>query len=411
MNPLRHWLFWLVLALVVALGAQMLMQDPGYVLVRYHGYDYSTTLARAVPWLLGGLLALALVWTLVSMPFAAWRNRRERLRRARLTEGLDALERGDWSTAEKTLLRAAEDEEVAGLARVNAARAAASRGDAALARQHLDALSDAHAATRAVAIGELALAHNRPDEALAALDAPAAQPLPGRGLALRAQALAALGRAGDAYGLLGALRKQQAWPEAQFDRHEREWARASLLSAGEPNLLAERWDALPKSLRREPAIAEAYARSAAAQGWDEAATRSLEDALDTHWDEPLADLYTRLPLGREDARRNALTRWHAAHPRSPALALGLARLTPAHAWPESERQLREAIALGAGAPAWEALADGYAASGDDARARIAYANALRAARDEPVLEVPPMAVPTHTTVELRDTQGVPRLSS
>ena len=56
MNLFRNLLFWIVLALVGALVAQLLVQDPGYVLVRYRGNDYSTTLAAA---LLIGLAALA----------------------------------------------------------------------------------------------------------------------------------------------------------------------------------------------------------------------------------------------------------------------------------------------------------------------------------------------------------------
>ena len=40
MNLFRNLLFWIVLALLGALVAQVLVQDPGYVLVRYRGYDY-----------------------------------------------------------------------------------------------------------------------------------------------------------------------------------------------------------------------------------------------------------------------------------------------------------------------------------------------------------------------------------
>ena len=57
MNLFRSLLFWIVLALLGALAAQFLLADPGYVLVRFRGTDYTTTVAAAVI----GLLVAALV--------------------------------------------------------------------------------------------------------------------------------------------------------------------------------------------------------------------------------------------------------------------------------------------------------------------------------------------------------------
>lgn len=414
MNPFRHLLFWIVLALLGAFAAQLLVQDPGLVLVRYRGFDYTTTLAVALFVGIAVLLGVWLLWKLVTLPLAAMRRRRERRTRALLTDGYEALEHGHWSRAEKSLAAAAEHDEGPALARLGAARAAASNGELELAQRHLDALPDEHAGLRAVALAEFALAHDRPRDALVALDAPAAQPLPPRGLALRAEALAALGRAGEAYGLLGALRQQKVWPESRLARLEATWADAGLREARDANELADRWDAMPKPLRRDPRIVATYAERAAALHWDEAAAKSIEDALDAHWDESLAALYGQLPVGRLDARRERAERWREAHPASPALLLTLGRLEAERGlWPTAEAHLRQAIAHGAGRPAWEALGEGYAAAGDDTRARIAYANSLRAGRGDALIEVPPSApagIAVHDGVlEERDAHGLPRL--
>lgn len=384
MNATRnHLMSWLVLALLAVLGAQWLLAEPGYVLVRFRGYDYTTTVAAAVIWTAVALFAAWLVVKLVTLPFRSWRTHRDRRARARLGEGLDALHRGHYDRAGKLLEAAADEGDVEAGARIAAVRAAIARGDHAAANAQLAALGDRHAAARAIAAAELALEEHRPTDALVALDAPAAQPLPPRGLALRALALAANGQAAQAYGLLGTLRQQQAMPPARLDELQERWAAALVREAGDANVLAERWERLPKSLRYEPAVAAAYADRAAALHWDEAATRAIEQALDARWDERLAAHYGTLPVARLEQRRAEVERWLIEHPSSPSLLLARARLARAQGeWPAAEASLHRAIAQGAGADAWEELGHGLAAQGDDALARQCYANALRAARGE-----------------------------
>ena len=132
MNLFRSVLFWLVLAVLGALLAQVLLQDPGYVLVRYRGTDYTTSVAAGVGLLLATLVVLVVVWNLLRMPFRAWTRHRERQARAKLTDGLVAYQRGDYARAELLLKQAADlptadgsDTEL--LARTHAASAALAR--------------------------------------------------------------------------------------------------------------------------------------------------------------------------------------------------------------------------------------------------------------------------------------------
>ncbi|MEI2457112.1 heme biosynthesis HemY N-terminal domain-containing protein [Lysobacter firmicutimachus] len=414
MNLFRNLLFWIVLALVGALVAQLLVQDPGEIVVTYGENRYLTNLPKALLMLVGGLLALWLVWKALSLPFVAMRRHRKKQARARLLDGLDALHQGHWTRAEKSLGLAARSPEVRAIAEVGAARAAAARGDAAAKMQHLDALAVDHPIARALTVAEFALAEQRPGDALAALDAPAAQPLPPRGLALRAQALAALGRAGEAYGLLGALRQHAVWPPEQLNRQEATWAEAALREAADANVLADHWEALPKPLKTDPAAVAAYAERAAALRWEEAAAKSVEQALEARWDESLAALYGRLPIGRLEERRAHAERWLAAHPGSPALLVTLARLARAQGqWPQAEAYLHRALAQGANAEAWEELGHGFAQAGDESRARLSYVNALRAARGETATELPGRDLRQklfdEAVVEERDEFGMPRL--
>lgn len=414
MSLFRNLLFWIVLALLGALAAQLLLADPGYVLVRFRGYDYETTVAAVVLVGVVALAALWLLWKLLTLPFRSLRAHRDRRARARLGEGLDAYHRGHYERAEKLLAEASTEEEIAAGARLAAARAAIARGDHAAARTQLAAIDERHAALRAIALAELALEEHRPTDALVALDAPAAQPLPPRGLALRAQALAANGQAAQAYGLLGTLRQQQALPATRLDELQEQWAEAALREAADANVLAERWESMPKSLRTEPGVVGAYAERAAALRWEEAATRSLEQALDARWDEGLAERYGNLPVGRIAERRAAAERWLPTHPASPALLLTLARLARAEGqWPQAENYLHRAIAQGAGSEAWEELGHGFAEHGDEALARQAYANALRAGRGEPAVALPGrdlrQQIGDSAAIEERNEHGFPRL--
>lgn len=408
MSLIRTLLLWTVVVLAVALAAQVFLPEPGLVLVRYGGLDTTTTIPRAIAVGLAIFAGLWMLTRLLAAPGIAMRRRRERAERARLASALEDLHVGRWERAERVLART-DDPDALAISRVHAARAAAARGDLAAAQHHLDPLGGTHPGLRAVALAELALAHGRPADALAALDAPAAQPLPPRGLVLRAQALAEAGRHDEAYGMLGALRKAEAVPTADLPRLETRFARGALAHAADGNALAAHWDSLPAALRHEPSIVAVYAERAAALHWDDAAAKAIEQALDAHWDDSLAALYGQLSIGGFDERAARVERWLQAHPGSPGLLTTRARLQYAHGdWMGAEASLREALDRGAGPEAWELLGHGYVASGDESRARFAYANALRSTRNEGLLEMP-VESRLHARPGLHEPRGPARL--
>ena len=142
MTLFRSVLFWLVLAVLGALLAQVLLQDPGYVLVRFRGTDYTTTVAAGIGLLLLAAIALVVLWTLLRLPFRMWNRHRKRQARARLTDGLAAYERGEYGRAEQLLKQAADADDAEALARTQAVRAARARGDEAAASAHIDAFGE-----------------------------------------------------------------------------------------------------------------------------------------------------------------------------------------------------------------------------------------------------------------------------
>lgn len=417
MKPFRTVVILLLLLLAGVLAAQWMAgtdRDLGEVFIRFAGYDLHTNVPRALlALLLIGAVAW-LLWRLMTLPFRAWGRHRRKQARARLIDGLDALHAGHWQKAEKQLERASEDADVGAIARTAAVRAAQARGDEAAVQRHLSALRERSAQAHAITAAQIALDGGRPHDALVLLDAADVQPLPPRGLSLRADALAGTARAGEAYGLLGALKQQQALAPADFDALEIRLATQSLREATDPNVLAERWEALTKPLRLQPQVVAAYAERAAALRWEDAATRSIEQALDARWDESLAALYGRLPVGKLDSRRASAQHWLQAHPASPALLVTLGRLARQQGqWTAAQEFLHRAVAQGAGAEAWEELATGFNEAGDTASAQHCHANSVRAVRgDVPVkLPVRDMRQEIHdaAVVEERDAHGVPRL--
>lgn len=421
MNLFRNLLFWITLAVLGALTAQFLLtHDHGYVLIRFAGWDLTTTVVKAAGIVVLTLVALWLLWKLVSAPFLGWDRYRNRQTRARLGDGLEALQHGHYGRAQKLLTRAAEDPRIEAVARSGAIQAAVANGDPAGARTLLAGFEDRHPIARALATAELAAAEQQPADALAALEIPAAQPLPPRGLVLQADALAATGQAARAWELLGALRQQQALAPVELDRRQRSWATAALRETADSNLLADFWEALPKPLRSDPEVVLAYAERAVALGWEDAAVGSVEKALDAQWDDELALAYARLPLERHDHRRSNLERWLRARPGNPWLLHALALLESAQGHDDAAiAHLRQAVANGGDTDAWEALGTLEAGRGEHVAAGRSFRNALRAARgestpangaaeeDTALDPLQPSSEPA--AAEQRDDNGLPRL--
>jgi HemY protein len=158
----------------------------------------------------------------------------------------------------------------------------------------------------------------------------------------------------------------------------------------------------------------AYAQRAGELGLEAEAERVLGQALDTRWSEALVRQYALLPPPRDDARLARAQGWLAAQPTSAALALALGRLARRGGlWSQAEEALHRAIALGAGADAWEELGIAFTAQERADAAQLAYANALRVARGEPARPLGGRSlreqIAGEAVAEHRDEHGFPRL--
>lgn len=387
MKALKWFLILALLLLAAKLVAFYTIPNQGSFLLSYGGYDYRATAVDAVLILLAGLLVLWLVYSLITAPMRAYRLKREQAARLRLAEGLDAYQQGDWTRAEKVLQTSAEtNPEVVGVSRVGAAQAAIAREDYDAADRHINALREGHPVRAALATAEACLARGYFERALEALDAPEAQPLPARGLAMRARALAGAGRAGEAYGLLGALRKSNAMGASEIAKYESAWASAAISQATDSNALAAVWDEMPRNLRSDYPVVSAYAHRASALGWDEAATRAIEQAMDLSWDDRFVDLYASLPVQRVAERRARLEKWMSQRPDRESTWLALASLSrDGQDYVAEHDYLQGAVQRGGSSKAYELLGENALARGETEMAAKQFANAQRVKRNQAAL--------------------------
>lgn len=405
----------LLLALLGGFGWQLLREQDGLLLL-YWGERVITLRAEvaALAWLLFSA-GLVLLIGLLRLPFRAMRRYRQRLARERLGNGLLALQHGRPERAEHLLALAARhssiDRVAALLHAVGAARAA---GLSERVREHRIALAKADPLVAALEQSAAWLDEDRAVEALASLDTAAARTtLPPAGVRLRAEALARLGRADEALPMVARLRSERGTDAVALAGLEIRLAEAALADAAEAGTLLIRWKGLPPAMRAQAAVLVAFARRAAALHVEAQAAHALAEALDARWDEAVVDAFGALPAHAGDERLARAEALLPARSTSPSLLLALARLCRHAGLPgKAEAYFHRAIAQGAGAEAWEGLGELFAAAGD-ARAAVAYGNALRVARAEPPQPVPGRGLRERigdaAASEERDDFGHPRL--
>lgn len=405
----------LALALAGAWGWRVVAADPGYVLVTLRGWSVETTLVVAVFALLLGWLTLWLLLALLRFPLRFWRRRRRHIARERLAGGIVALHEGRWRQAEKLLARAACERQHRLPALLGAARAAQARGDDDTAQALLDRAAEGHDPVTLALLA--ARQHERRGDAariVALFDPQPIAALPPRALDIYLAALVETGRAKEAVMLLPAWRASHIVEgEAQAAR-EAEILAAAMQQAPDAEALSQLWSGLSRAQKTDARIVEAYARRAVTCGEAEAGITAVEKALRKQWSPTLAAVYGVLPRSATHSPLKMAEAWLAEHPDDPALLVTLGHLCRNEKiWGKAEDYLQRALALGAGADAWEELGHVHAAQHHDARAREAYARALAMHRHEAVTALPDRSlrdvIAGEAVAETRSSMGVPVL--
>ncbi|BFI94929.1 MAG: heme biosynthesis protein HemY [Rhodanobacter sp.] len=413
---LWRWILLLVIvAALAAFGWHWVAVDPGYVLVRIHGWKVETTVVASVLILLLAWAALTGLWRLLRWPFGALSRRHRRLSRKRLGEGLIALMEGRHGDAERDLNRASRLGALRGVALLASAEAASRRGEHGRGLEILTEASQAAPQAARVLRARMLRREGKAGEAVALLapDADKAALPPG---GWRELALSALD-AGDtrrALAALDPLQKSGALGTRGYTALEARVLSAAIHAAPDGAALNALWSQLPKTQRRATAAVDAYARRAAAFGLVLPAMDELESALRREWSPELVEAYGVLAGGDLGARLRRAEGWLADHPNDAGLLLATGRIcVRSKLWGKARQCLERSLALAPSSGAWEALGDAHAGQGDAVQAQRCYRNALAMARGETVQPLPSdkAGVIDANTIALeeRDEHGVPRL--
>ncbi|WP_210397166.1 heme biosynthesis HemY N-terminal domain-containing protein [Motiliproteus sediminis] len=341
----------IVAVLVLLAGTlvgELIVQDPGYVLINYRQTTVETSIWGLALITIVGFLLLHFGLRLLSYlagrrgKLVRWNRNRGRDRANRNTErGLIALAAGEWSKAQRLLSGAADKSDLALVNYLGAAEAAQELNHPETSDELLQAALRTHPKAE-VAIG-LAQAQNhisrhQLENALALLmRLRRKSPRHTKVLRLLVETYQRLQDWGSLADLLPDVRRYRALPENQLEALERtthlsrlESALSKLdegsSSADKALALSQVWNALPKHLSSDATLGARYAALLCEAGATEQAEKLLRAQLKKQWSPELVQLLGKLPTGDSQRQLKQAKSWLDNHPDDATLLLTLGRL-------------------------------------------------------------------------------------
>jgi HemY protein len=373
----------LLLALAVLLGGsligELIVQDPGYVLLSYQNTTIETSiwgLAMIAMVLFTGLyLLLQLTQYLLQRrrKLRQWSDNHSQKRAIRRSlSGLNALSCGQWSKGQRLLSQAAPH---SGLPLVNylaAARAAHEQNQHESCDELLNqARRSAPKAEVAVGIvqSRIQVERGQWESALATLSR-LRHKAPKHSLVLRllTQVYTELKDWGAIVQLLPDLRKLQVYNAQQLQQLEQQVYLGYLQSTLDRSskdaspevrskMLSHSWKAIPRQLRQDPTLIERQVELLLDCDDQAQAEQFLKEQLKKQWQPQLVALYGRIE-GADTAKqfRQALA-WQQHHPRDAQLQLALGRLALRNnEWLQAKKHFQQSLELASSTEAYSELA-------------------------------------------------------
>ncbi|MGH8488807.1 MAG: heme biosynthesis HemY N-terminal domain-containing protein [Gammaproteobacteria bacterium] len=334
---MRSLFLCLLVLLAAVIVAQVSSEDPGYVVIGYHGRLLRTSVNFFV--FLIGLLAVTLY--LLLRVLAKLRSAPRRLfdwshtqrsgkAQKALVNGVMALAEGDWERAEGTFSRNAATSEYPLVHYLAAAQAAHAQRAWTRRDQYLRLAQETGPQTQ-LAVGltevELQLQQGQWEQAKATLlRLRAINSSHPRVLKLSLRLLTQMQDWRQLLDLLPALKQRKVCSAEEILARQTDAHAGLLANAQDAAALETVWSRIPNTLRRHPAIIEAYAARAQVFGQGSKAIPLIQKALKSDWDPALVKRYGLMASEDLAAQINAAEKWLGSHGDDAALLLSLGRL-------------------------------------------------------------------------------------
>jgi len=411
------WLFGSLLILLVAVSLSLLAyQDPGYVIIAW-GYktaelSLSLFIILAVISIVVFYAAMRLTVTGWNMPgaFKAWRQRQRQQRARRDTnKGLIELAQGNWTRAERYLVRHVSDSEIPLINYLSAARAAQKlsvpeRRDnyLALAHNNMQGAGFAVQLTQA----ELQLVHGQLEQSLATLvQLHSRSPKHPHVLFLLARIYEMLRSWGDLKKIIPDLKKHKIINTEQLVELERVIHRELITIAtqrGKLDQLKVVWQAVPKALRLDMEMAQHYTRCLLSLDAHNEAELIVRDTLKRNLDDQLIYLYGLIESRDPDRQLATAEGWLKGNENNPVILLTLGRLCKRNKlWGKARSYLDASIGVQARSDSYKELGQLMEQLEEPDKAASYFRQGLLLAQEEKlddVLSVTPVNLPVLPSV-------------
>ena len=392
---MKFGLIVIVALMVSAIGANFLLQDPGYVVINFRGY----VVEMSVPVLAALVVALFIaVWLAVKL-FNAPRKLGEAAGRyrsgragERLTKGVIEVAEGNFAKGERLLARAAGVSEAPLLNYLQAARAAHllgqdERRDTWLkqAYENLPGAANAVLLTQA----ELQLDQGQYEQALATLrQIEERSPNHGHALTLLGRLYYRLEDWQHLAAVLPRIRKYGRLDPARLNAWSIRVCREELAAAGSEAAILEAWRRVPKDLKQDLGVLEAWFDGLIRLGIHDKAEKELAAELKRSWRPPLVRLYGLIEATDPNRQLKQAETWLRHHGEDADLLLTAARLClRTELWGKARSYLETVIAIRPTVEAFQEYGRLLARLGEGDAAAEAYRDGLNlaAGNDRPAI--------------------------
>ena len=386
-----------VLVLIVsAFGTHFLLSDPGYVAITFRGYVVEMSVPVLAMLAIGLVLAAWLIRKIIVAPRrlgeAAGRYRSARSGQ-KLTKGMIAMAEGNLARGEKMLARAASTSDSPLFNYLQAARAAHLQGRDDRRDEWLRlAYEEAPEATNAVLLtqAEFQLDRGQNEQALATL----------RQLEEHtkdhAQALALMGRLyykledWDALAeILPRLRKSTQVKPEELEKWAVRVRKEALDKAADAEVLDQAWKNIPRPLRSDITLLEAYYEGLMRAGLYDRAEKELAAALRSNWRASLVRLYGLVEATDTTKQLKRAEGWLKAHGEDADLLMAAARLCQRNElWGKARSYLETVISMRPTPEAYQEYGALLTQMGEADAAADAYRDGLGMIAAKPLTAIP-----------------------